>query len=338
MKFIIYAPPYDENIGGVIALHKLCHCINTAGGSAFLYPFIVPIQRSGRGVVRNTAALLRNFLRQPKTRIKNLARFLTEFSNGLTVKEKLEFCYKICLLNPPGVEQFRLNNSFLTSIDLHFDLDETVIVYPDIIDGNPLKGKHIVRWFLHKPGFHTGVINYGRHELYFFYQVKFDDPKINPNPDNRLTVMHIMDEIYYKKNNSSRSGCCYILRKGKDRAVNCNFSNGIIVDEKSHKEIAEIFNRVEYCISYDTDTMYSFYAVLCGCKSVVVPLEGLSKEEWQPQKEYRYGIAYGIDDLEEAENTKDLLLPYLKSEESNTNMGVELFIKKCEMFFGFSVK
>jgi hypothetical protein len=83
------------------------------------------------------------------------------------------------------------------------------------------------------------------------------------------------------------------------------------------------------------ETMYSIYAVLCGCKSVVVPLEGLTKEDWQPQKEYRYGIAYGFDDLPEAESTKDLLLPYLKAEESKTNMSVELFVKKCRTFFGF---
>ncbi len=38
-KFIIFAPTYDENIGGVILLHKLCHLLNAKGIKSFIFPF-----------------------------------------------------------------------------------------------------------------------------------------------------------------------------------------------------------------------------------------------------------------------------------------------------------
>ena len=107
-----------------------------------------------------------------------------------------------------------------------------------------------------------------------------------------------------------------------------------MLDGKSHKEIAETMNKCEYFISYDLQTMYSQYAVLCGCKSIVIPENGVSKNEWQPKKEFQYGIAYGFDDIEEAEKTRDLVYESMKREEDNSNVSVGHFIKKIYKFFG----
>ena len=51
--------------------------------------------------------------------------------------------------------------------------------------------------------------------------------------------------------------------------------------------------------------MYSRYAALCGCIPIVVPIEGVSKQEWHPEKELRYGIAYGSGDVEWALQTRE---------------------------------
>ena len=75
--------------------------------------------------------------------------------------------------------------------------------------------------------------------------------------------------------------------------------------------------------------MYTKFAALCGCKSVVIPLEGVSKEEWAPEPALCYGVAYGFDDLEEAERTKPLLIDEIEKDERASINSVNYFIEKC---------
>ena len=79
--------------------------------------------------------------------------------------------------------------------------------------------------------------------------------------------------------------------------------------------------------------MYSHFAALCGCDSIVVPVDGVSKEEWYPDPADRYGLAYGFDDVGEARRTRPLLLPHMKRQESEANDSVGAFIAKCERYF-----
>ena len=87
------------------------------------------------------------------------------------------------------------------------------------------------------------------------------------------------------------------------------------------------------CISYDMYTMYSGYAAICGCISVVVPEKDLSKEEWRPEEERRNGIAYGFDDLEHAKETSSKVLPLFQKREQESKESVRSFIVKCDDFF-----
>jgi hypothetical protein len=86
--FVIYAPPYDENSGGIVVLYQL---------------------------------------------------------HDLLIK--LGFNSKICIWE---------EEKYL----LPFISHNAVIVYPEIIDGNPLKAKSIVRWLLYKPKFHNPNANF----------------------------------------------------------------------------------------------------------------------------------------------------------------------------------
>ena len=123
------------------------------------------------------------------------------------------------------------------------------------------------------------------------------------------------------------------MRKGKSRDVVHDLTDSVCIDEMSHEEIAEIFNRCEYFISYDLYTMYSRYAVLCGCTSIVIPYENLSKEAWMPDKKLRHGIAYGFDDIDFAKKTSKYVLDDLKKEEKQANESVKAFVQISEKYF-----
>ena len=71
-------------------------------------------------------------------------------------------------------------------------------------------------------------------------------------------------------------------------------------------------------ISYDPQTFLSIMAALCGCISVVYPLDGLTKQEWihttaaskyvkNKGLDNLYGIAYGLEDVQYATDTLHLV-------------------------------
>jgi hypothetical protein len=299
LKFVIYAPSFDENVGGYIVLHKLCDLLNRNNQDAYIY-------KSYPNKV--------------------------EFDKQKPLKSIYKF---LRYIKRDRLKKYCLNKALLTPLYLNKKIDDNcVVIYSETVNGNPLNAEKVVRWFLHKPGFHSGVINYGKNELYFFYQIIFNDLNINPYENHLLTVSWFRDDIYKQTNFGDRSGTCYMIRKGKNRQVVHDVKNSILLDGKSHKEIAKIMNECEFFISYDMETMYSQYAVLCGCKSIVIPKDGILKDEWQPKKEFQYGIAYGFEDIKESEKTSHLVYDILKKEEANSNESVKFFIKKVYEFFG----
>ncbi len=234
--------------------------------------------------------------------------------------------------------KFIRNKAFNTPIAGYKDLENAIIVYPEVTNGNPLNAKNVVRWFLHKPGFHTGNIDYGQDELYFFFQPKFNDPMINKNLNNLLQLVYFREDVYKNKRLKHRVGSCYMMRKGKGRKIVHDLAESVCIDGMTHEEIASIFNKVKYFISYDLYTMYNRFAALCGCITIVIPEENISEDEWQPVEELRYGIAYGFENIEYARKTQSLVRPYLKKQQMRMNKNVQEFILKCEVFFEKEIK
>lgn len=294
-RFIVFADSFNENNGGVIALHRLCDLLNRDGHKALLWP-------------------LRKPLRDPERPIASIRAFFRFYRRAWRRP------FKTCPL-------------FDTPIATPTDLPGAIVVYPEIVSGNPLRAQHVVRWLLHRPGFHKGAYAYGLNDRYFFYQKAFDVPELNPDGDNLLKVVYLRDDIYRQTNFGERRGSCYILRKGKGRTLVHDLHGSVLVDKFSHTQMAAICNRVQTCISYDSYTMYSHFAALCGCDSVIVPEKGVGKEAWYPDPADRYGLAYGFDEIEAARATRPLLLAQLKAQESAANQSIAAFIAKCAAYF-----
>lgn len=298
INFIVYAYRYHDDAGGIVVLHKLCHLLNKNGYKASLWPNYKPIFDKSKFM-------------------KSIFKFLKYFRKSIHRK-------------------FATNKLWDTPISCYKDLqnENTVVIYAELVDGNPLNAKNVVRWLLHKPGFHSNKINYSKNELVFYYLKSYIDNLTNINMKNELYIANNREETYYDKKLDSREGTCYILRKGKDRQIIHNVKDSILIDGKSHQEIAEIFNRTKMCISYDTYTMYSVYAAMCGCISVVVPDKGILEEEWLPDSKKRYGLAYGFENIETSKQTQKLLLERMKDEEKNIKISLLYFVDECfKVFF-----
>lgn len=301
-KFIIFSPPYDENSGGQICLHKLCHILNSIGYEAYLYPSFENEEISIRNIIIPILKVARNIFQ----------KFMP----------------------------YRLNKEFNTPIysgnEYWHNKNKWIVIYGEQIFGNPLNAKNVVRWFLHKPGYHTGQVYYGYNELHVQHGIVGYDFQYpwSKAANTILNVVHYPFQYYNLEGVSNkRVGVAYCIRKGRHRNLNKNIPGGILIDNLSHEKISNIFKKAEKFISYDLNTSYSSLAALCGCTSIVVPLEGLSEEEWHPNIEERYGIAYGFDNIPKAEATKHMVLNYLKKLEANSIENVKNFVIEASEYF-----
>lgn len=303
-KFLICAPSYDPRSGGPVVTHKLCSILNELGYEAVLTP-----------MPEGTPAYRNNFLQV-------LFRVLLWKSKHFFLPYRTNSS-----LNTPVVPQptGKLDSSW-------------IVIYPEIVFGNPLNAPNVVRWMLHRPGFHSGYVFYGSGE----FLVDFNDFSKgfsyagSYKSQARLHVLSIPFDLYNMEgalHAESRSGTAYCLRKGKGREIVHDLSDSVLIDGMPHERAAQIFKRVKTFISYDTYTAYSSFATLCGAESIVVPEAGITKEQWLSDPAERYGVAYGFDDLQSARDTAGLLLEHMKMKEMRSQECVRVFAEEALEFF-----
>lgn len=290
-EFVIWTHPWNEAGGGDIALHSLCHRLNALGFSAALWPSN-RLRLHGRSKMRFAREWLRYWLRGG-----------WRFDRG----------------------------PFDNPIARARDLDGAVVVYPEVVAGNPLGVSKAVRWFLHRPGHHTGTVDYGPDDLCFFYVPAFNDSAYDLGSDRWLRVTYL-NETYRQTNFGPREGSAYIVRKGAHRIIDRHPPDAICVDDLSHEEKAAVFNSVAVFYSYDPYTLYTLYASLCGCLSVYLPEDGVTLEQWSPA-ERPPALAYGADDLDYAKRTRTDLVNKVAEDLLEEDEMIRRFARICSEHF-----
>ncbi|MCZ4673872.1 WavQ [Citrobacter sedlakii] len=300
MNIYIYTNSYDANSGGAVVLHRLCHIINKHSEHN---AYLVKLDPFNYGE-------------------KTIRKFLS--------KVKWEFINKY---------KFQTNPLWETPIWTNIKAfpEDAIVIYPEIINGNPLNIKNVVRWFLHQPGYHTGVIDYGDNELFYKFNSAIKDFHRSGShiSDNDLKVIYYPIDIYYQKDNIERDiESCFLVRKGFDKPP-VHTSDAIRIDGLEHEQVADIFRRSKRFISYDDYTAYSIFSVLCGCASYVVPAEGQTITDWYPDKKDRYGISYGFSDEQQqwANETKDKVYERVLEEHEKSIHRVKTCLSEMNSYF-----
>lgn len=200
--------------------------------------------------------------------------------------------------------------------------DQTVVIYPEVVSGNPLNSQHVVRWMLCDLGVHIPFSIYHTwdpNDLIFHYSTF--NAKYNPEDVHILTTTWIDPKI--KDTQQPKEGSCYLLKKGSLFHNYLQFihpKDALLLDPLSHEKIILTLQQKKYFYSYDPYSYYDVIALLCGCIPIIYPLSGIDKKQWlktrapfqslmKTQNDIA-GIAYGIQDLPHAEAT----LPYAKQE------------------------
>ena len=296
MKFIIYTPHYDPNSGGIIVLYKLYSILNKLGHTAKIWNWTK--------------------IHSHENRIINGKINAGHFIPSTISKVDIDCPYQIILAKEA-------------------DVQDSIVIYPEIVEGNPLGAKRVVRWLLNKPGAISGTVSYGLDELTLHFSEHFLPIGLPVEPRYQLKIFDYKSDIYINIQPETRINCYFMVRKGGDVPLTYHPPGSIQVDGLGHKELAQLFQTAKLFISYDLHTAYSAFASLCGCDSVVVPRIGMLKEQWKAGKDIAEmnGIAYGFEDIPQARNTRaDLLHSFNEVEPKNESQVIN-FLNLCDSYF-----
>jgi hypothetical protein len=255
-SFVIYAPPFQENSGGIVVLHKLKDTLVSLGKECSLVVF-------GQSV----------------------------------------------------------------------DVEDAVVVYPEIVSGNPLKAKKVVRWVLNTPGKigSSTESTWGQDDIVFLFSDNFTCTKQHAGV---LRVMDFRFDLFHNKRLDRDIDCCVLFYKQSsvrnedvEKISNSNKTLLRLDDYISDlTSVSIILNRCRKFYSFDTNSYYNVAAALCGCDTIIIPSDSKSKEDWIKNEPcYKYGISYGFEDSSPLVDS-DVVVDHLKNLESENLISVKQFI------------
>lgn len=190
-----------------------------------------------------------------------------------------------------------------------FDLNDCVVIYIDYQFGNPLNAPYVVRWILLelKPIISFFYpLSWNKNDLIYYFNSEI---KFNEHPDRINTVYKLLSSIYINplfKNLQlpNRSGYCFTLRKNHGKNYIHPNDAFEITKDNTQDDYQIIFNKYKYFVSYDHISFLTIISALCGCISIVCPIDGITKKQWLSRTAVNnylisrnidnlYGIAYG---------------------------------------------
>jgi hypothetical protein len=233
--------------------------------------------------------------------------------------------------------------------------DNVVVIYPEVVPGNPLMARNPVRWIMYYPGAHgSGDFVYAENEC----KVTYHDIFVEKTDYKGCPLLHIRDsniKNFYDMNTQDRKMDVVLIKKGQLGSQSIQersdkylspFASGlgiseitlfdeIIASSKSMQDLNVAFNKVRYFISFDIETYHSVLSAMAGCISVIVPTDSVTKEElFEKLPDWKYGIAYGLGDLEHASSTKHLLYEYAEKMEQENDESIDRLEKAIHDKFG----
>ena len=261
----------------------------------------------------------------------------TESSGGILALHKL--CHNLAVMGErsfittSGKNADYQGEQITTDIAMNFDKESSIVIYPEIVRGNPLNAKYIMRWLLNTPD----VIAYSFGEgdrkcnVYYKFAESFNEGNVIGDFGGELRALELHLEKF-KNFGKERNGSCFIIKKGENK--NWHPKGAIQIDEYEqlggNAYLSNIFNSSKVFISYDNACFLSVQAALCGCLSIVAPDGQMSAIEWHEKYPYfKYGIAYGLDDIGYALATMHFVKDNLQRLEQITLNQTKEFISRA---------
>ena len=139
-------------------------------------------------------------------------------------------------LNVDKKNYFETNRHYQTPIaDENIIRSDSIILYPEIVNGNPLNGKNIVRWLLNRPGEIGGDGYFEKNDLIYHYSsihLPRDERNSNKDKINNFLSTHDINFEIFRDHGDRRKGSCFLIHKG----------NKALFDNNLHPEAIELID------------------------------------------------------------------------------------------------
>lgn len=167
--------------------------------------------------------------------------------------------------------------------------DDDIVVYPEVVPGNPLNAKRVVRYILNVPGKLGGDKEFDHNEILVAY-----DPHLSHYANGVVLATPVIEDFFTDKG-YERTIDCFWVGKG-DNTGHQVTKNCLEITRQwpaKRTELAELLNRTRTLYSYDSVTMLLTEAKRCGCDIKLIvdneivdyPLNVPSLDEFKKQLE-----------------------------------------------------
>ena len=168
--------------------------------------------------------------------------------------------------------------------------DNEIVIYPEVIDGNPLRAKNVVRYYLNREGMASGnKVNASPNDFILAFNKLY-----HPNPHAVIRVENLNPHCFFgTKVTFDRKLDCTYIGKGSMYSDQCKVVGGTIEITRTapeHKEgLADLLRQTRFFFTYDICTALTSEAIICG--AIVVPL--LFHPYKAEELEYPFGLIEG---------------------------------------------
>ena len=151
---------------------------------------------------------------------------------------------------------------------------DDIVVYPEVIAGNPLHGQNVVRYLLNKPGFFTGkgMETYGEDDFLVHFVSEFR-PTSRTSFELQLPVVN--STVFNEGEPQNRCGfLLYSHRHQPDVAVLpawlAPYEIVSMKNPRSPPQLAELYRKSEALVVWERTAAIG-EAIQCGCPVIIAP-------------------------------------------------------------------
>ncbi len=195
-----------------------------------------------------------------------------------------------------------------SDIDRHLALNKRpIVIYPEVVSGNPLKLPHVVRWLLNSPGYLGGDQTFDSLEIVYAFSPEY----IPKNSTISILTVPVVDTTIFNNlnnpNDKIRNGVCFYAHKylvaGEQLTEHVLGATSLCQDQKlSPLEIADILRRSEYLLCYEPSSLI-VEARFCGCPVIMISTPYLANNLSQPLEDSGIALTFENSELQQAKNT-----------------------------------